>query len=408
MLLAPSSESAQETTRLRVGSSRTWRVPPALVRNPIEPESLEGERILAEYPNESGLLLWLCYRDVRLWAGTPPELRRELFHRAGSKQRRELVEGARLDAETLRALRTLQAALGMSRDDGSMASAALSVAAAADRAHAAATAMAYTQLAAAAAPTAAGPALAVGRLASRLGHTAMADTWLRRALGLSRRSGEWAVYGGALTELGRIRERLGRLREAHTEYRKALRLARRYALSETHGRALSGLLRVALRETDQLAAERYARSALRFHGREHPDRGSVLLDVAEVELRRSGHARAVMLLREALPLRTDTQDQVRALTMLVRAAGGAGDRAAVEEAWHRALALIDAFGACADGVHLLLALARAGAEAMEEAHADVAAHQALAWSARIGHAALLDECKAFLARPRFPAGGGSE
>jgi hypothetical protein len=131
----------------------------------------------------------------------------------------------------------------------------------------------------------------------------------------------------------------------------------------------------------------------------------VLLDVAEVELRRSGHARAVMLLREALPLRTDTQDQVRALTMLVRAASGAGDRGAVEEAWHRALALIDAFGACADGVRLLLALARAGAEAMEEAHADVAAHRALAWSERLGNAALLDECKALLARPRFPAGG---
>jgi tetratricopeptide (TPR) repeat protein len=379
------------------------------MRNPSAPESLEGERILAEYPNETGLLLWLCYRDVRLWVGTPPELRRELFDRAGSQQQRELMEGARLEAETLRAVRTLQEALiSMSRDDGSMASAALSIAAAADRTPATGTAMAYTQLAAAAAPTAAGPALAVGRLASRLGHTAMADTWLRRALGLARRSGEWATYGGALTELGWIRERLGRLREAHTEYRKALRLARRFALSGTHGRALSGLLRVELRGTDQPAAERYARSALRFHGREHPDRGSVLLDVAEVELRRSNHARAAALLREALQQRSDTQDQVRALTMLIRAAGGAGDRAVVEEAWHRALGLIEAFGPCADGVRLLLALARAGAEVMEEAHADAAAHRALAWSARLGHAALLDECKAFLARPRFPAGGGTE
>jgi tetratricopeptide (TPR) repeat protein len=375
------------------------------MRNPSTPESLEGERILHEYPNDIGLLLWLCYRDVRLWAGTPPELRQELFPRAGSPQRREWIEGARLDPETLRAVRRLQGALGMSRDDGSIAAAALSIAAAADRAHASATAMAYTQIAAAASPTAAGPALAAGRLASRFGHTAMADTWLRRALGLARRSGEWAVYGGALTELGRIRERLGRLHDAHTEFGKALRLARRHGLNETHGRALSGLLRVALREGDQAATGRYAKSALRFHRREHPDRGSVLLDVAEAELRRAGHTRAVVLLREALPMQTDTQDEVRALTMLVRASGGAVDRATMEETWHRAVTLIEAFGACADGVRLLLTLARAGAEVMEEAHADVAAHRALAWSERVGDRALSDECKTFLARPRFPASG---
>jgi tetratricopeptide (TPR) repeat protein len=407
MLVAPSA-NAQETIRLGPGSSRTWRVPPALLRNPSAPEALEGERILHEFPSDTGLLLWLCYRDVRLWVGTPPELRGELFHRAGSPQQRELIEAARLNAETLRAVRRLYAALGMSRDDGSMAAAGLAIAAAADRAHAAATAMAYTQLASAVAPTAAGPALAVGLLASRFGHAAMAETWLRRAIGLARRSREWTVYGGALIELGRIRERLGRLRDAHTEYRKALRLARHCGLYETQGRALSGLLRVALYEADQAATGRYAKSALRFHRREHPDRGSVLLDVAEAELRRGGYIRAVALLREALPMQTDTQDEVRALTMQVRASGGVDDRAAVEEAWHRTLALIEVFGPCADGVRLLLTLARAGAEVMEEANADVVAHRALAWSARLGQAALVDECKAFLARPRFPASGGRE
>jgi hypothetical protein len=235
--------------------------------------------------------------------------------------------------------------------------------------------MAYTQLASAVAPTAAGPALAVGRLASRFSHGAMAETWLRRAIGLARRSREWTVYGGALIELGRIRERLGRLREAHTEFRKALRLARHCGLYETQGRALSGLLRVALCEADQAATGRYAKSALRFHRREHPDRGSVLLDVAEAELRRGGYIRAVALLREALPMQTDTQGEVRALTMLVRASGGVDDRAGVEEAWHRTLALIEVFGPCADGVRLLLTLARAGAEVMEEANADVVAHR---------------------------------
>src|SRR5213082_1448112 len=101
---------------------------PARLRNPGSPESLEGERLLAEQPGAAGLLLWQCYRDVLLWAGTPPELRAGLFRRADSEQQRELVKTAALDPETLRAVRTLQRAVRRSSDDGSMASAALSVA----------------------------------------------------------------------------------------------------------------------------------------------------------------------------------------------------------------------------------------------------------------------------------------
>jgi tetratricopeptide (TPR) repeat protein len=382
-------------------SPRRWRVPPALLRNPSAPETLEGERILAEHPGASGLLLWQCYRDARLWADTPPKLRPELFPRTDSCRWRETMEAARLDPETLGAVQTLHAALRGSGDDGSTVPAALRIAAAAERAGAAATTVAYTQLAAAAAPAAAAPALAVGRVVARVGHSVMAETWLRRTVALARRSGAWGCYGEALIELGRLKERDGRLREARAEYRMAFRLARRRGLHEIHARAMSGLLRIALAEEDP-AAERYARSALRSHGQGHPDRGAVLLDAAEVELRRGGHLRAAELLREAFPSRTDPVDQVRALTMLVRAAGGAGDRAAVQEAWHQATGLIDAFASGAAGARLLLALARAGAEVLEDVHADVAASRALHWATRAGDAALVDECSAFLARTRLP------
>ena len=130
----------------------------------------------------------------------------------------------------------------------------------------------------------------------------------------------------------------------------------------------------------------------------------MLLDVAEVELRRGRHARARALLREALPTRTDPLDQVRALTMLVRAAGGMADRAAVQEAWHQASGVIDAaFGHGSEGARLLLGLARAGAEVLEDTQADVAASRALLWATRAEDAALVEECTAFLARTRLPA-----
>ena len=89
--------------------------------------------------------------------------------------------------------------------------------------------------------------------------------------------------------------------------------------------------------------------------------------------------------------------------MLVRAAGGAGDRRGVEDAWHRASELIDTYGTCVEAVRLRLALARAGAEVLEDVHADAAAYRALTCAAQlIGARAEWEECNAFLARTRLP------
>jgi hypothetical protein len=187
-----------------------------------------------------------------------------------------------------------------------------------------------------------------------------------------------------------------------------MRLARRRGLSETQGQAVRGLLRIALSEGEDVAAEGYANSALRLHRLKHPERGSVLLDVAEVRIRRGAPARAATLLREALSSQTGTVEKVRALTMLVRVAGAMGDRVGVEDAWHGAVDLIEAHGSTALGARLLLGLARAGAEAMAEAQADLAAHRAQRWALAGGDDALRAECAAFLLRVRFPADGGDE
>lgn len=378
---------------------RFWRVPPALLRNPGTPESLDGERILHEYPDDVGLVLWFCYRDVLLWSNTPPHLRPELFYRRNGRD--ELIEGARLNFKILRAVRVLHDGVRKARPDtGSIVTAALDIAAAAERVGASSTAMAFTQAASAVVPRDAGTALEVGTLALRLRLTPVAETWLRRAIGLARRSRDWVTYGEALIALGRLAEGIGQLQDARMVYEKAIRLARRAGLYEINEAAAAGLLRIALREEDP-ASKRCARRALRFWKPGQPGRTSVLLDAAEVALRLGDHGRALEMLREALPSQSDVRERIRMLTMLVRATGAAGERAAVEESWHSATGLIEEVGG-GEGARLLLVLARAGAEVLEEVHADAAAKRALSWAIRHGDYALRQECEAFLARPRFP------
>lgn len=388
--------------------SRLWRVPPALLRNPSSPETLEGESILAETPGASGLMLWRCYRDALLWACTPSDVRSNLFRRASGKasvKANETLLDSGLDVETLRALRRLRIGVRrLNNDDGSMATAAMVVASAAERGGVGATAVAYAQLAAAIDPSSASAALSVGRMALRLGHFPVAETWLRRAIALARRSSDWKVYAAALAALGEFRERTNRLSEARVEYLKSLRMARRSrGRSKTVEEAMSGLLRIALRQDDQVAAHRYAEWVLRSRRRDLPRPVSVLLDVAEVEVRNGEHNRAVVLLRKALPRVTDENEEVRALILLVRALGAVGDWLGVEEAWHHALDVIDGVssGGSPEAARLLLVLARAGAEVRQELHADRAARRALARARQSGDEELISDCETFLAR-RFP------
>jgi tetratricopeptide (TPR) repeat protein len=400
----PQTSPDKEARRL----SRLWRTPPALLRNPSSPETLEGESILAEFRGDSGFALWQGYRDVLLWASTPPEHRAELFHNGqGNSAPRVAVEpapGSGLDMETLRALRRLRRGAHKVRDDdGSMMVAAMAVANGMERLGAAATAIAYAQLSAAVDPTSAEAALAVGRFALRLNQAPVAETWLRRTVALARRSRDWVTYAGALTKLGALCERQNRMVDARREYVRAMRVARRYALQKTTGKAVSGLLRVAVREDDQEAAERYAVLALRAHREDDLDRAGVMLEVAEVESRAGAHERAALLLRKALPKLTDAEREVRALILLVRVLGALGDRYGVEDAWHRAMDVIeDAYGNSEEAVRMLLALARAGADVLHESQADRVAQRALIVAKRLGDDDMIADCNTFLARARIP------
>lgn len=291
---------------------------------------------------------------------------------------------------------------GLGADDSSMVMAAMAVANGMERLGAGASAIAYAQLSAAIDPTDAEAALAVGRLALRLNQTPVAETWLRRTIALARRSRDWVTYAVARAGIGSLCERQNRLGDARQEYLKVMRVARRHALPAAMGKAVSGLLRITVQQDDQEAAERYAAMALRSYRRDDPTRARVLLDIAEVELRRGAHARAVLLLRKALPRLPDAEREVRALTQLVRAFGASGERSGLEDAWRRAVEVIDdAHGCSGEAVRSLLMLARAGAEVLQELHADRAAQRALLHAKRIGDGELIADCDTFLARRRL-------
>ena len=397
------------SARARAGTDRSaqprrWRIPPALLGDPGSPDTLEGERILADYAGDAGLVLWQAYRDARLWADTPRGERDRLFHKDSAERWNERARAAGLAPAMLDAVESLAAALRRERGAAAAASsAALAISGAAADEGCVATSIAYAQLACALDPSAPAAALAAGRTAARFGRTAVAETWLRRALALGRRARDWGTYAGALVALGELHDAAGLRGEARTEYRRAVLISRRHQLRETRGAAFHALLRMALRDEDFGGAELLARNALRCYGRDNPAAAAVLLDSAELELRRGNHPSAARLMRSVSPAGRPLADQVRVALLQVRAEGGAGNADEMQEAWYRASGLAAALGETEEAGRLLLELARATAEVLEESHADLAAKRALACATRAGAAALASECTAFLSRRQIRA-----
>lgn len=375
-------------------------MPPTLLSDPHHPESFEGERILVEVEGVNGLVLWQVYRDALLWAAAPAAERRKLFRRGTPRLRGELLRAASLDALLLASLRQMAVAL---RHEVVLAPAAaenaLAVAGWAERAGFRSTAVAYARLAAALRPSAPEIALNVGTVAQRLARPMVAETWFHRTVALSRRAHEWATYAAATLGLAELAVAAGRFEEAARQYLGARRVARRIGVHEVSTVATRGLLRLALVAGDSGRAAALARSALRRRG--SGTGGAVHIDVAELHLRLGRYRSARRSLHLLAGAAAGIDDRVRIATMLVRACGGLDDRRELQNAWLIATALIDALGDADDSARKMLDLAYASAEVLEEAHADECARRALERARRAGNMALVQDCNAFLARPRF-------
>lgn len=302
-----------------------WCLPPVLQQAPGE--TLEGLGILDDDGTEAALVLWMCVRDVTLWASTPPDRREQLFSPAAARELMERIASARLPHELEVAVTTLCAVLEM---PGTVNAEIVSlvchqIARWAEKGGRLATATAYAVASSAAQPEEGACAREVGRLAMRRGHLTWAETWVRRAIGLARRGKDWESYGLAYLDLAEIHGRRGLRDQAIVYYRMAARTGRRHGMREIRAGAFHGVARLRLDQADGAdEAEKYALLALRAYGRAHALVPDVLRDLARIWILQGRYDRAVTVLRRELARPDPPELRIRNLALLARAAAGAG------------------------------------------------------------------------------------
>ncbi|HEU4558127.1 MAG TPA: tetratricopeptide repeat protein [Longimicrobium sp.] len=305
-------------------------------------ELLEGASILDEFRDRVGMVLWQSLRDVTLWAETPVEARDGLFTEEAGRRRLEdlLTSGAEPTLEI--SLSTLAALVSTPATAAPeiISLVCLQVSEWADLRGAMATAVAYAQAAAVAFPEDPDPALAAGTVLLRWKRHARAETWLRRCIGLARRAGEWTNYAEAYQHLGRLFESRGDHAGAERYYVKAIRAARRHGLYHVRGAALHGLMRLRMEAGALVDAERLGRAAVRASRQGNVRTGALMHDLAYVWVKSGEFAKAIPVLKRALPARLDPQERALTLSILAHAGAETGDQHLYRESWMDAWTLV--------------------------------------------------------------------
>lgn len=305
---------------------RLWCIPPAMLRDPGD--GLEGDRILEETPADLGFLLWRTVLDVTLWATAPAGMRASLFADGTADARLALITATELPGKVSAPVDTLHGMLSMpsGADAEVVALCCLEVAAWAHGAGLPHTAVAFAQAAALAAPHFGEAALHVGVYARAAGQDARAETWLRRAVDVSRRERDGVAYSSALAELGALHECREDAVGAERFYRLAFRAARRYGARPARMRAAHGLFRLARRHSDDAAVAPLAVAAQRVYTRYGAGGSDLLLDLARFWTDTGEPARARAALRRLVPALLNMEPAAQlagfALTARARAEGG--------------------------------------------------------------------------------------
>ncbi len=360
---------------------RRWCVPPVMLDE--HDQALDGAHVLDEVRGPTGLLLWQSLRDVTLWATTPPRERAGLFAPGASRGRLDVLLSAGVDPELEVALTSLVPVVGSpgTADAEVVALVCMRLSRWADARGARVTALSFAQAAALTAAESAASAVTVGRMALRARRSARAETWLRRAVGLARRTEEWTPYAEAFVELGALHAARGAPVAARRHYVQALRAARRHGLSPARGSALHGLFRLAVRAGEGAEADRFGRLAMRAYGRSHPQLPTLLHELAALWIGSGTPGRAAAVLQKLVALRPARPGQPLTLALLARAAAAAGQERVYEESWTRAWSLLAHED---DGGPALLELARAAAGVRDWSRVGMAARRAAAAAEKTG------------------------
>lgn len=363
-----------------------WHVPPAIVHGA---EALEGTEILSEYTGELGLVLWQAVRDISLWSSvTPPESRAGLFGPSAGKRRAASIAAADPDPEIAPALATIARILddpaGTSSEQVMLACREISMWA--DSRGTLATALAFAQAAAFACPGNAASGLRVGQVARRRTEYARSETWFRRTIGLARQARDWASYAEAFAALGALYMQKGNHPVARQLFIRSYRASKRHSLRSLQATSLHYLFVIAARSGQHDEAEALARTAFEAHDPEHARIPAFAHDVAYFWTERGQFAPALSVFRALLPHIHNPVDRLAGLGSIARAAGGAGNREALENVRPEIWKLVRSADGGEVAAEVLTDLARGAASLGEWSEAEEAARAAEEMAAARGQA----------------------
>ena len=168
-----------------------------------------------------------------------------------------------------------------------------------------------------------------------------AETWYRRALRLAVKSRDHSVAALSWLGLGNLFIQRGNYTAARTVQLRAFRIARRSGLWNIKGLALHDLFAVAVEQGQVVEAENLARQAFHAYPKGADRLPALASDVAANWLQQGFYGRAIIVFQAVLPTLRLKSERLHIISLIARAAAGAGDLALFTWAWTEAWAALD-------------------------------------------------------------------
>ena len=298
-----------------------------------------GVETVAELPTDVSTLLWRVLRTVLLWAAEDAAHRGELLEGDALAGWEESLLTSTFDAELRMPLAVIVGELGRGEkaSPGRVSWACLCITDWALARRGSRTALAFAEAAALASPEQPRYAWVAGRMMRTFGRLKESTQWLRRAVRVAVRSGDWEAKSRGLNSLGNTFLERGDFRDAARLLESALRTAQRKHLRRYEAENRHDLFVVYFEMGEWARAEEHARGAFEiYHQLSHPRLPMLAHDVAYLWLSRGYFARALNVLRALEPVMLHGEDRLRVLTSAIRAAGATRDEETFSRFWEEA------------------------------------------------------------------------
>lgn len=332
---------------------------------------------LADFPDELIDALWRVLRAVQSWAVAKPEVRPKLFTREAVRSFAAAIEEVE-DPSLAGPLRTVNQLLRKPAEmnASTVSGACIEISWWAETKHSNyAAAWIFANAASMAAPLSAPASLRAAIVARRRADYAVAATWFRETLSVARKTSDRDSRARAFYGLGKLYAQRGNIPRAKEIFAKAQRVAKRYGIREVEAMVAHDMLTFAGEAGNFEEADRYAETAFEAYGPDHPELPVLAHDAAYTWLLTGRFSQALSVFGAVVKHIVREPERFIAVCTMVRAAAGAQDKEAFEEAWRMALSLRPSNGAGAAEAYLDLAH---GAATMKEwRRARAAARQAM-------------------------------